>query len=51
MGKLAVLSLAVIALAVLIGERLSSLRLVDVSDHIYITIVAITVVWKQILLQ
>lgn len=32
MGKLAVLSLAVVALAVLIGERLSSLRLVDVSD-------------------
>ncbi len=38
MGKLAVFSLAVIALAAFVGERLVALRLVDISNRIYITI-------------
>ncbi len=37
MGKLAVFSLAVIALAAFVGERLVALRLVDISNRIYIT--------------
>ncbi len=38
MGKLAVFSLAVIALAAFVGERLVALRLVNISNRIYITI-------------
>lgn len=44
MGKLAVLSLAVVALAVFIGERLIALRLVDIANYFHITMVATVVV-------